>query len=201
MAGVTALDHAPAPDLEIGQAGAFASGREGVVRHHRTAHRQGARVGPNEFGNGDAARAFARSNNRTEETRARRASGAAARGNKRGFTEDRNVDENSTRFAPDWAYREPVRRTPSGDQACRAVAGEGAGLGEAENHWCGQNQRAASIVSPLRGEDARIERVMENESTAVQQPGQQRQADAGEGSWGKGRKDVRMLRQATFKQQ
>ena len=137
-----------------------------------------------EFADDDSARASARRNDRTDRHRARPAVGAAARRSNSDFAEDRNVDKVGVRLAPGRAAGEPFRRTPRGDDACGAFDGEGAGLGEAEGDRSGQDQRAASIFAPLTREDAGVERMMQHESAAAEQPRQQRQADAGKGGGG-----------------
>ena len=57
-----------------------------------------------------------------------------------------------------------------------------------------------SIVSPLTRKNIRFERMMQDQSAAAQEPGQEGQADAGKRRGRKRRKDIRFLRQMAFKQ-
>jgi len=81
-----------------------------------------------------------------------------------------------------------------------AAAGEGARFREPERDRTGQYQRRASIVPLLASENLGIERVVERQSAAGEEPRQQRQAEPGKRGRRERREDIDVLRQPAFEQ-
>ncbi len=137
----------------------------------------------------------------TERHRRRPAACAAARGDEAGFAENRHIDEDGVALGA--KPRSPPSR--SGEcQAARIVVGPSRAnrpVSARRNATGGrQDQRAAAIVAPLPRENVGVERMMQHERAAGEQPRHQRQANAGKRSRRDGRKDGRVLRKPAFQQ-
>ena len=184
------------------QVGAFDAGRKRVVRHHRAAQRHGARRGRGEFG----------------DRRPRRRCRAAQRPDRSGIGAGRPP-------APRRAATRPA--SPKiGTSTSAASRSRQAGLpasrsGDApgrEHAWSGLRARTArsrqggTRPAPgrisvrqrssrrCRGEDVGIERMMQHQRAAAEEPGQQREADAGKRRGRDGRQHAGVLLEPAFEQ-
>ena len=167
-----------AADGEMRQAGALGAGRKRAMRHHRAAQRHGAVRRRRHFGDHDRARGCraARRARRTESAPAGRSAPRRA-AISADLAEHRHVDQRRCRAranrdcAPS---RSGARQAPARSRD-RSRANS-AGLGEAERDRARHDQRVATVIAaPLRRRaPVGVERMMQHERAAAQQPGQQR---------------------------
>lgn len=104
---------------------------------------------------------------------------AAARGSQSGFTENWNVDKRDVQLKPRRTGREQVRRSPRRNNGRRPFDRERVGRSERENRRAGQDKRVASFLPRLSAQNRRVERVVQQERAAAQEPWRKRQAGAG----------------------
>ena len=82
----------------------------------------------------------------------------------------------------------------------RAFDGESTGRGEAECDRARQNERVASLFLRLTAQNARIERMMQDEGAAAQRPKAKREAHPCKRGGSDRRQDVRILCEGAFEQ-
>ena len=184
----------------MGQSGGFDARREGVSRHHGTAHRDRAGLRPGKVGNGHTIGRIAWGDQRTKRNGARCTLGATTRRHERGFTEQRNIDQRHRRDVPEGTRGQPLWRTPGGNDRGQASFREQTRSRQSERDCIRQDERGASLVVYLPHQRRRVEGMMQHQCTAAQQPRHQRKTDAGKRGGSKRRLDDRMGADAAFQQ-
>ena len=166
--------------------------------HHRPAERDSAGIGSRDVSDRDAICAITRNRQPTKRDRARFAIGSAARRNDCCFTKDGNVGERAILSVPSRARRKPLWRTPCGNYRDWLLTGEHTSLCQSKGNGSRQDNRATATVSKLTHKSIGFERMMQNQSAAIQKPRQKAHADAGKRGGRKRRKDIRFTGQVAF---
>ena len=198
---IAAIDEAVAADLEMRLIGALDARRKHVTRHHRAAQRQACRLRSRRV-----RRPPPRRRSRAAPRPDRAGSAAAVRPTPRRAGDKARLAENRQHRRGRHPVRghsalaaEPFRRMPGGEHRRRPFAREQSGLGKAKRHRRRQDQRCGALVAALAREHLRIERMMQRQRAAGQEPGHQRQADAGKRGWRKRRQYAGVLFEPAFK--
>ncbi len=147
----------------------------------------------------EGARGPARRHDGAEAERRRPAAAAAARREQRRLAEDRNVDQADRRIAPRGAPRQLLRRAPRGDHGLGAVApAEHARLGEPQRQRARDHDGLALLGFALLREGDVVERMVQRQRSAHQEPGHDARGKAREGRQRERRQNDHVLLEAAF---
>jgi len=132
-----------------------------MARHHRAAEGQRAVAAACDLHDGHGVARTAWRRHRKRPQRYRQAVGSTARPDHRRLAEHQHVGQLGAWMPPGSAGRQPLRRPPDRQHVLDFGSGQQTGVGELRHQCARDDNRVATIVAGLSGEDVGVEAVMQ----------------------------------------